>query len=137
MPKFKVKSPLSHDGKEYKIGDPIDMSDEAAAPLLGHTLAMPGEDVAQKKPSQVAAAVDGEADRLAELHENLTAGQEQLVADRSALQADREQLANQQLDLQQAQEQLAAAQAELDAGVTKLAADRTEFEKNVAKANKK
>lgn len=130
MPKFKVKSPLNHDGKDYKVGEQIDLSDEAAAPLLGHTLALPGEDVVQKKPVQVVAASDGEAERLAELREQLT-------ADQAALQADREQLAAEQQELQRAQEQLAVAQQELDSGVKKLAADRAEFDKTVASARKK
>lgn len=144
MPKFKVKSPLSHDGKDYQIGDMLEVSEEAAAPLLGHTLAKPGEELTEKKPAQGAVAVDGEAERLAELRQIIAAeqdalrtAQEQLAAAQDALQAEREQLTAQRRDLQQAQEQLAAAQAELDAGRQQLAADRAEFEKAVAKANKK
>lgn len=135
MPKFKVKSPLSHDGKDYNIGDSIDMSDEAAAPLLGHTLAKPHEDVMEKKPAQDTAATDGEAARLAELRQNLAAeqealriAQEQLVQDQVALAAERDLLAAKQQQLRQDQTELAAAQE-------KLAADRADLEKT-AKAKK-
>lgn len=96
MPKYKVKSPLSHDGKDHKIGATVEMTEEQAQPLLGHTLALPGEDLTEKQVAQGVLAVQSAAIELAEA---------------------REQLAAEQLELRQAQEQLATDRAELTKAV--------------------
>lgn len=116
MPKYKVKSPLSHDGKDHKIGASVEMTEEQAKPLLGHTLALPGEDLTEKQVVQGAIALEGEAFRLAEVREQLTA---------------------EQLALQSDQEQLALGQAELETGRQQLAADRADFDKAAKAAAKK
>ena len=35
MPKYTVKSPLSHDGKDYPIGSLVEMDEKVAAQLVG------------------------------------------------------------------------------------------------------
>lgn len=116
MPKYKVKSPLQHDGKDYKIGSQIDMAEEEAEPLLGHTLARPGEELTDKQVAQGATAVEAEAARLVEL---------------------REQLAGHERELQAGFDELAKGREELEAGRAQLAADRAEFEKSTKGAGKK
>ena len=144
MPKYKVKSPLSHDGKDYKIGDTVEMTAEQADPLLGHSLARPGEELTEKQVAQGVSALEGEAARLVELREQLTAerlelrnAQEQLASDRDSLEAERDQLSSEQQALQKAQEQLAADQGELEAGRKQLADDRAELDKAIKAASKK
>ncbi|MGE0671965.1 MAG: hypothetical protein AB7O64_02810 [Methylibium sp.] len=41
MPKYTVKSPLDHDGKRYAIGKSVELTEEEAEPLLGHTVELP------------------------------------------------------------------------------------------------
>lgn len=38
MPKYTVKSPLDHDGKRYAIGQAVELTEEEAESLLGHTV---------------------------------------------------------------------------------------------------
>lgn len=115
MPKYKVKSALSHDGKEYKIGSQVEMTEEQAEALLGHTLARLGEELTEKQVAQGASAVEAAAAELTEQREQLIAWEAELKA---------------------AAEKLAQDQADLAAGREQLAADRAEFEKT-AKAAKK
>lgn len=144
MPKYKVKSPLSHDGEDYKIGDTVEMTAEQAAPLLGHALARPGEELTEKQVAQGVSAVESEAARLVELREQLTAerlelrnAQEQLASARDSLDAERDRLSSEQQELQKALELLAADQGELEAGRKQLVADRAEFDKAVKAGSKK
>jgi len=122
MPKYKVKSPLNHDGKDYKIGGEVTITEEQAEPLLGHTLVRPGEVLDQKQVAQGVAAVESEALRLQELREQLTA---------------------EQLELQAAQKKLAEDQALALTGIEllktdreQLDADRAAFEKEKKAATK-
>lgn len=123
MPKYKVKSPLSHDNKDYAIGATVEMTEEQAQPLLGHTLARPGEELTEKQVSQGVSAVETEAARLAELREELVGWKGELDAAYQQLQADAQKLTQDQ--------------AELAAGREQLAADRADFEKTAKAAAKK
>lgn len=116
MPKYTVKSALQHDGKDYKIGSSIEMTEEQAAPLLGHTLARPGEDLTQKQVAQGVTAVEAAAAELEQRRDELVAWQ---------------------AELKEAEEKLTQGLAELDAGRQQLAADRAEFEKSTKAAGKK
>lgn len=89
MPKYKVKSPLNHDQKDYKIGSAIELTDEQAAPLLGHTLALPGEELTEKQLAQGAAAVQDAAAELAEGRADLAAGELALKQAQEAFAAER------------------------------------------------
>jgi len=56
MPRFKVLSPIEHNGKGFAPGKPIDLTDDEAAPLLAVNA------VADPKASKDAAAADTEGD---------------------------------------------------------------------------
>lgn len=116
MQKYKVKSPLSFNNKDYKIGSFVEMTEEEAEPLLGHTLALPGEELTEKQVAYGVSAIEDEAARLVELGQQL---------------ADRER------DLQDGFDKLAKDQDELEAGRRQLASDLAEFEKASVKAAKK
>ncbi len=96
MPKFKIKSPLEHNGELYPIGSTIDLDEKTAAPLMGHTLVLPGEELTAKDVAQGIAAVEGEAERLADLGKELEAREK-------ALKAEEDKLAAAQADLAAAQ----------------------------------
>lgn len=109
MPKYKVKSPLNHDNQDYKIGETIELTEKQAEPLLGHTLALPGEELTAKQVEQGVAAVENAARDLAEMREQLETekaelrqAQDLFVRDVEKLNADREQLATDRAELDKA-----------------------------------
>lgn len=120
MPKYKVKSPLTHDGADYAIGASVEMNEKQAEPMLGSVLCVPGQDLTGKEVSQGVVAVQAEAIELAELRE-------QLNAEQLALEAALADLAEKTTALE-------AAQSELKAAQDKLAVDVAAHDKAV-KAN--
>lgn len=46
---YKVISALEHDNVAYAVGEPVDMTEEQAKPLLGNTLEAPAADEEEKK----------------------------------------------------------------------------------------
>lgn len=89
MPKYKVKSPLSHDGEDFKIGATVEMSEKQAQPLLGHTLMLPGEELTEKQIGQAVLTIESEAHRLAEERSQLAEEQTALSQERAAFAAQK------------------------------------------------
>lgn len=91
MPKYKVISPLDHNGEPYPIGSTVDMSEKQAETLLGHTLALPGQSLDEKQVAQGVKAVQEEAMRLDQARDQLTEEQVALKEAQDKLDADRKQ----------------------------------------------
>lgn len=93
MPKYKVKSALQHDSKDYAVGSQIELTEEQAAPLLGHTLARPGEELTEKQVAQGATAIEAAAAELTKQREELVAWQADLKAREDKLANERAETA--------------------------------------------
>lgn len=47
--RYEVVSPLRHDGKDYQVGKMVELEEDEAATLLGHTVRAPAAPSAPEK----------------------------------------------------------------------------------------